>query len=140
MKVFIYKKFWTVETTKKYPKLLFIYGDNDTKTGKGGQAVIRYAPNTAGIPTKKIPNNLPTSFYTDDELELNKTKIKASIQEIITKLSTTYDENNKLQYNGIMLPEDGFGTGLARLNILAPKTFEFLNLEIAELKKKVYKL
>lgn len=33
----------------------------------GGQAIIRGLPNTIGIPTKKYPSNLKSSFYTDDE-------------------------------------------------------------------------
>ena len=33
-------------------------------------------------------------------------------------------------YDGIMLPRDGFGTGLARLNLFAPKTFEYLNEQV----------
>ena len=65
MEILIFKGFWTLENVTSKPDYLFIYGDNDVKNGKGGQAIIRDLPNTAGIPTKKYPNNNPASFYTD---------------------------------------------------------------------------
>ena len=63
----IFKGFWTLEDVASKPDYLLIYGDNDVKRGHGGQAIIRDLPNTAGIPTKKYPNNNPASFYTDTD-------------------------------------------------------------------------
>jgi hypothetical protein len=121
MKVKYFPRFWTCSDVETYSNYLFVYGDNDMGRGRGGQAIIRDLPNTIGIPTKKLPNDLPESFYTDLELEKNKLKIDRAIQRILLQAEF---------YDGIILPRDGFGTGLAKLDILAPKTFEYLNQQI----------
>ena len=71
-----------------------------------------------GIPTKKIPSLRQGSFYTDTELKDNKSKIDTAIDKIIKE-----SEN----YKTIYFPEDGFGTGLAKLKDYAPETLEYLN-------------
>ncbi|RYX99933.1 MAG: hypothetical protein EOO35_00905, partial [Cyanobacteriota bacterium] len=68
---------------------LFIFGDNDVKKGRGGQAIIRHLSNTAGIPTKKYPSYSQSAYYTDSEFSLNKEKIDAAIKMII-KMSKDY--------------------------------------------------
>lgn len=129
MSVAYFDGYWTVETTCYARNYLFLYGDNDIHRGKGGQAVIRDMPNTYGIPTKKLPNNHPNSFYTDEEYDENVQKIKAAFDAVkrIMHTSTIYE--------GIMLPKDGFGTGLAQLNTRAPRTFQYLCEQVDELVK-----
>lgn len=124
MKVVYFNGFWTVQDCLNNPTSLFIYGDNDIQKGCGGQAIIRNCKNTVGIPTKKLPNNLETSFYNDNELENNKIKINMAINNILEKAKN---------YEVIVLPTDGFGTGFSKLPIKAPKTFEYLNLVIKEM-------
>lgn len=124
----IYPKFWNVEYVRKHPKYLFIYGDNDIQRGKGGQAIIRDEPNALGIPTKKIPSYSLKAYYTDDEYEENKQKIKKSILHIIKTFLTN-------DYTTIILPKDGFGTGLAKLPEKAPKTFKYIENKIKGLIK-----
>jgi len=119
-KIIIYKGFWNTDVCRKYNDYLFIYGDNDANFGEGGQAIIRKCYNALGIPTKKYPNNNPLSFYTDDNYESNCKKIKRAVINII-RISS------KFNYRGIVFPEKGFGTGLAKLNIYAPKTLRYLN-------------
>tara|TARA_A100001015_G_scaffold292904_1_gene368800 strand:+ start:609 stop:785 length:177 start_codon:yes stop_codon:yes gene_type:complete len=53
--VFIFEKFRTVKDVHDHPKYLFIFGDNDIQTAKGGQAIIRDEPNSFEIPTKITP-------------------------------------------------------------------------------------
>jgi hypothetical protein len=115
----IFQGIWTISDVQNNPNLLFIYGDNDKKFGKKGQAVIRDEVNTIGIPTKKYPSNYSSSFYTDDEYNLNVSKINGQIQKVITILQTGI-------YDGIVLPECGLGTGLSQLPTKAPRTFEYL--------------
>ncbi len=126
MIVKIFKGYWTINDVRNMSDYLFVFGDNDIKVGKGGQAIIRDEPNTIGIPTKKYPNNKTSSFYYDTEYNENIIKIDNAINNIIKK------SNN---YKGIILPEDGFGTGLAKLHINAPKTLEYINKRIIELKQ-----
>ncbi len=81
----------TSDYLKKYPNLIFVYGDNLLRKGKGGAAKLRDEPNTFGFITKKYPNNNPSSFYKPDEYypvfinELNKL-----ILEIKTKQNNTF--------------------------------------------------
>lgn len=127
MEVIIFKGYWTVQDVRKHSNYLFIFGDNDIRKGKKGQAIIRDELNSIGVPTKKIPNYSPTSYYYDYEFDLNVQKIDDAIQKIKLVL-----KNKK--YRGIILPEDGLGTGLANLKENAPKTLEYLNSELDKLK------
>lgn len=117
-KLRLFQGFWTVQDVIAHPDYLFVFGDNDVQCGKGGQAIIRGQSNAIGIPTKKYPNNYISSFYTDDELELNKSKIIAACNEIIRIAP---------HYTYIIMPQNGFGTGLADLQNKAPQTLQFLN-------------
>ena len=123
MKTIIFEGFWTIGDVRQMSEYLFIFGDNDQKKGKKGQAIIRDEPNTMGIPTKKAPNFHPSSFYTDAEYEQNIKKIDAAIQHI---LETVKIHN----YKGVVLPANGFGTGLAKLSTHAPKTLAHINTQI----------
>lgn len=120
-----YHGFWSKSVTQKYPKLLFIFGDNLAGFGHGGQAVIRGMPNALGIPTKKYPSDDKSSFFTDKELDKNMAYIDQAIDLIKARLEF---------YDGIVLPENGIGTGFARLETCAPKTMVYLTNQIKSLK------
>jgi len=113
----IFKGNWTIEDIKNNPNKIFVFGDNNTRTGMGGQAIIRGLKNTAGIRTKRAPNNKSSSFYRDSELDENKKNILEDVMSI---------KNHMLFGYTIVLSENGYGTGLARLKETAPKTFEYL--------------
>jgi len=121
----IFKGFWKPSDCLYNSNWLFIFGDNDVKRGLGGQAVIRRCRNAMGIPTKKYPNYNPDSYYTDDEFTENCQKIDAALDRIIETVETTQPK-----YEYIVLPEDGFGTGLARLKTHAPRTLEYIDREV----------
>lgn len=57
----------TEEFLRRNPNVVFVYGDNLIRKGKGGAAKLRDEPNTYGFITKKYPNNNPESFYKPDE-------------------------------------------------------------------------
>ena len=116
-KVEIFHGFWTVEDVLLSPDKIFIFGDNDKRFGKGGQAIIRDLSNTYGIRTKKHPSNDIDSFYLDTEFEQNCQKIREDVLTIRQKFSD----------KTIVLSSGGYGTGLSRLPQTAPKTFEYLN-------------
>lgn len=123
MKIIKVKR-WTLSDVKNKPDHLFIFGDNDIKKGKGGQAVIREEPNAMGIPTKKIPTRAKSAYYTDDELTTNQNKIDHAIKLIIAELP---------KYEVLVLPADGIGTGLSELPTRAPLTFKYLKEKLKEL-------
>lgn len=116
MKIEIFNGYWTRKDIVENKYKVFIFGDNDRRYGKGGQAIIRDLNNTIGLRTKKAPNNKYESFYTDNEFELNKNKIDEDISNI-----KNIDSSKILVFSS-----GGYGTGLSRLPELAPKTYQYL--------------
>jgi hypothetical protein len=119
LKVKIFKGIWKLEQIKEDSDKLYVFGDNDARIGKGGQAIIRDLPNSIGLRTKKGPSKKPVAFYSDDNLDLNKIKIQEDILNIKFR--------SLLENKTIVLSDGGYGTGLANLKERAPKTFEYLN-------------
>lgn len=100
---------------------IFLFGDNLTERGFGGQAKeMRGEQNAVGIPTKKAPSNNPNSFFTDQEFAAN----KKAIDEAFSKIPP-----DKI----IVIPKSGLGTGLAQLSEKAPNTFAYLNEKLARI-------
>lgn len=106
-------KEYSIEVVRNSPFNSYVFGDNLIGEGKGGQAIIRDETNAFGIPTKKLPSNSPSSYFTDEELEQN----KKAIDEAINKIKGS---------KSIVFPKDGLGTGLARLKEKAPQTYSYL--------------
>lgn len=126
IEVKIFDRFWTLDDTKKYNDYLFVYGDNDIRQGKGGQAIIRGVDNSYGIRTKKYPDNKESSFYTDKEYSENCRKIDEDIDTIIKLVK-------QQGYKGIIISQDGVGTGLSQLQVKAPKTLDYINKRIKDI-------
>jgi len=100
---------------------IFLFGDNLTGRGFGGQAAeMRGEENAVGIPTKKAPSNNPNSFFTDKEFAAN----KKAIDEAFGKIPSD---------KTVVIPKAGLGTGLAQLEEKAPLTFGYLNEKLAEI-------
>ncbi|MEK0325899.1 MAG: hypothetical protein QQN63_09370 [Nitrosopumilus sp.] len=105
--------------------MTFAFGDNDTRSGYGGQArACRDEENTIGIRTKKAPNMLKNAFYTDKEFAENIGKIDRDLD----KLAALLKEGGL-----VVFPKNGFGTGAALLRSKAPDTFLHLNNRMREL-------
>lgn len=116
------------EHIQSNPEILFIFGDNDARTGLGGMAKeFRGEPNTQGIRTKHKPATTDDSYYSDDNLEDNKKKITDDCTVILNRASS---------YVGVYIPE-GIGDGLSKLEELAPKTYNFLKEKIEKLKEEL---
>ena len=79
MKVEIFNGDWNIDDIKSNKNKLYIFGDNNARVGKGGQAIIRDLPNTLGIRTKKGPSNKPVAFLSDNELDINIKNIPATL-------------------------------------------------------------
>ena len=105
---------------------IFLFGDNLTQRGFGGQAAaMRGEPNVVGIPTKKLPSNSEDAFFTDAEFEQNKAAIDSAFERLSVKSSTTDQV--------VVVPADGIGTGRAQLKSRAPITFAYLQKRLEDL-------
>jgi hypothetical protein len=101
---------------------IFVFGDNDRRTGLGGQAKsMRGEPNTIGGRTKKAPNNSPNAFYKDEEFGTNKQKIDEDFQKVLHAVE---------KGRTVVIPADGLGTGRARLG---PRTSAYINEWISKI-------
>ena len=110
------------EDLRLEPNKIFLFGDNLTGQGFGGQArEMRGEPNAIGIPTKKRPDNMVDSFFTDREYYSNVEAIKKAFDSIP-------------KGRDIVIPKALLGTGLARLPERAPKTYAYLLHQLELLK------
>ncbi len=99
---------------RRYPDKIYIYGDNLKAFGKGGQAIIRDESNAFGIPTKRYPSWDDWAFFSDKEDEL--LAVKESLRSLY-KLA---------QNRVIVFPEDGIGTGRAKMREKSPVAYEMM--------------
>ena len=109
---------------KANPEALYAFGDNEERRGFGGQAAeMRGEPNAIGIATLKAPH----IFWTDNDLADNIDVIDDDIHPLLDALAAG---------RVVVFPLDGVGTGLARLQERAPRTFAHLQARGAELNAK----
>ena len=106
---------YSVDLLNKYPHVIFVFGDNMIRRGKGGQAIIRDCQNSFGISTKRYPKNTQDAFYSDREDEINTT-----LRDM--------EQFKRLVLNGkpVILPRGGIGTGLACLPTKSPFIWKML--------------
>lgn len=107
-----YMKIITPETCREHPNKLFIFGDNLKSFGKSGQAIIRDEPNAFGVPTKIYPSWDDCAFFSD---------IPEQIEAVKTSLRKLY----KLAKDKVIVfPEDGIGTGRAKMKERSPIAYK----------------
>jgi hypothetical protein len=105
---------------------IFLFGDNLTRRGFGGQAAaMRDEHNTIGIPTKKLPSNSKEAFFTDEEFEQNKIAIDQAFERL-SHMSSPSEQT-------VVVPAYGLGTGRAQLVSRAPLTFAYLQKRLRDL-------
>lgn len=114
MKIELFEDNWSVDDVKKNVDKVFVFGDNNLRVGKGGQAIIRNLTNTVGVRTKKGPSDRPIAFFNDSEYDQNVLNMREDILNIKLK---------QIEGSRIVLSKNGYGTGLAQMEKFAPKTF-----------------
>jgi hypothetical protein len=118
----IYQEYISRSDARNNSSKVYIFGDNDARSGYGGQAKeLRGEQNAIGMRVKKYPTFNENAFYTDSEYETNCLKIT----EDINKIKELCKENTT-----IVFPKDGIGTGRARLREKAPRTYLYLCNEL----------
>jgi hypothetical protein len=112
---------------RRNPSWLFVFGDNLARSGLGGQAKeCRGESNAVGIPTKRLPTMADQAFLSDADLA----QVKPLIDEAFLRLVA------HLKAGGVViLPQDGVGTGLARLEEKAPRIWRYLERCFARLQE-----
>lgn len=105
----------TVDLCRVKPDHVLVFGDNLAGYGKGGQAIIRSEPNSFGIPTKRYPSMAAGSFFTDQACER---------EHVIKSLRELY---SLAKQRTIVFPQNGIGTGMAKMYESSPKIFAEMN-------------
>ncbi len=114
-----------IEVRSRKADAVFVFGDNLQRRGLGGQAKeMRGEPNAIGIPTKWYPGRNKQAFFSDSDFKNVKSSIDSAFTTIRDSLLSGYDA---------VFPEDGIDTGLAELQIHAPKIFAYINDRIADI-------
>jgi hypothetical protein len=66
--------------------LLFVFGDNEEREGRGGQAKeMRGEDNAVGIRTKRHPSTGKTAYWTDETYDENVEMIREDFQNLIDR-------------------------------------------------------
>lgn len=121
-KLLKHKGFWSRESVEKDTAHNYIFGDNELRTGRANQAIIRGLSNAFGIRTKVAPSMNAGSFWTDDAYQNNCLMLDEDFGKVPVNKS-------------VYISEQGLGTGLAKLDIKAPRTYNYLLFKLRELKE-----
>ena len=104
------------------PKVFYVFGDNEERTGLKGQAAeMRGEPNAIGFRTKKAPSSSFYAFWRDKEFE----RLKPLIDEDIAVIRSKIEAGHVIVY-----PADGVGTGLSALPQNAPQTYDYIQRQM----------
>lgn len=114
----IRQKFIRREDLQANPETLYLFGDNDDRSGYGGQAKeMRDEENAVGVRTKWSPSTNPGAFFRDRDAEQVFGMIDEDLDPVIDHLR---------QGGTVVIPADGLGTGLSRLPQTSPIIFNYL--------------
>lgn len=110
-----------------HPERRYLFGDNEQRRGRGGQAsVMRGQPNAIGVATKRSPSNTSDAYWIDDEFN-------RVVPIIDADLAPAFEH---IRAGGtVVCPSAGLGTGLAELQTRASRVFAVLRWRIVELKR-----
>jgi len=112
------------------PGMVWVFGDNVDRRGCGGQACIRYVPGAFGIPTKLGPGVLEHHYFSDTYYHTHRKYIDDAMDQLCDMWN---------QGRVIVLSENGYGNGLAQLDVVAPKLYSHLMLRLNLLVKTAYR-
>jgi len=123
----IFQKWISRSDLMDNPDKLYVFGDNNKRYGRGGQAKeMRGEPNAFGVPTKWAPWKSDDAYFSDTQYD-----VVAEIFDFHFKKLKSHIENG----TSVVIPADGLGTGLSQLPQRAPKINELLQNLIFELKE-----
>lgn len=110
---------------EKNPDVLYLFGDNDQRSGFGGQAKeMRGEDNAVGVRTKWAPSMAESAFFNDKDAEMIMAMIAEDLSELHEHLAAGWI---------VVIPSDGLGTGLSELPERAPQVNAFLESALKNL-------
>ena len=115
MKTSVTKEMYSAKLLRSNLEKLYVFGDNTERAGKGGQAIIRDEINAIGIATK-----VDTQTFMMDKDYFNNIAI---IDNDIFRIKESYLND---QYEEVVFPINGLGTGLSSMQERCPRTFLYL--------------
>ena len=123
----IFQKIIRRSDLKANPKTLYVFGDNEARTGLGGQAKqCRGEPNAVGVATKKRPSKDLEAIWSDTDFERCARIIDEDLLPCFKHIQAGGD---------VVFPEAGIGTGLSQLPQKAPLLMEHIRTRVRELKR-----
>ena len=116
-------KYITRQMVRENRHQYYVFSDNMIHKGYGGQAKeMRGEINSIGIPTKWKPDTKSDSYFSDSDL---KSTVIVEIDNVFMKIQWILNQGGD-----IIIPSDGIGTGLAKLELCAPKIFHYIQNRI----------
>ena len=108
------------------PDVLYLFGDNEARRGRGGQASeCRDEPNAVGVATKRLPSRTQNAYWADADFD----RCAAIVDQDLGRAFS------HVRRGGIVVcPSDGLGTDRAELPDRAPRIFDHIRARIKELK------
>lgn len=122
-KIRISRSWYTIQECENNPNSIYVFGDNCIRIGRGGQATIRGLRNAFGVATKISPSINKKDYFSDKNYENNCRIISDDLMKIY----------NSQDFDTVVFPYDGLGTGLSKLPEMAPSTYNFLCMKLFEL-------
>ena len=123
----LYQKMIYKADLRRNPDVLYVFGDNVARYGKGGQAAeMRDEPNGIGVVTKYLPSMEEGAFFSNEPaaVEAQNRLIDADMKPLFEKVK---------QGGVVILPLDGLGTERAELRYRSPMTWNYLQDKISAL-------
>ena len=120
---------YTPDYLRQHPDIIFVFGDNLSRAGNGGQAIIRNEPNALGLVSKRTPDHSSTAYMTGTPTDYDAVNADLSCIEELA-----------ISGKQLVFPAAGIGTGLARLQTTAPDLLAYIDSEISKLIHADYRL
>lgn len=130
MNYFVETNLYSPEMCSSNPDTLYVFGDNFLNIGLSGQAVIRYLPNSFGIPTKLFPLTDSFAYLTDHDCHKYNYVMQGYYNEIFDRLTFVAESEG---FSSVAFPAGGLGTGLSRMPELAPKLLSYIDNLVSKL-------
>jgi hypothetical protein len=125
MQLILFSGMYSPGLLRANPKLVFLFGDNCKRVGKGGQAIIRDEPNALGVATKRTP----AEYFEDGNVR--------DLQHMLRDLVNVEDQIKTKQVVIPITTEQriSLGCGLSNLPYYSPSAYAFLERWFEKMKR-----